>query len=94
MAQRLGSQLYIYRLSCFTTLHDVKTLFSQFGVVKEAKLIRDPKTQRSKGFGFVTFETESEAQKAMKAMTGRFVRGRMMFVEFANDRSPKIDAKS
>ncbi|XWS53165.1 hypothetical protein CRYUN_Cryun11dG0134300 [Craigia yunnanensis] len=91
MAKRLGSQLFINKLSYFTTHHEIKSLFSQFGVVKEARLIRDPKTQRPKGFGFVTFETESEAQKAMKAMNGRFVRGRMMFVEFANDRSPKID---
>ncbi|XP_022752784.1 small RNA-binding protein 11, chloroplastic-like [Durio zibethinus] len=94
MAKRLGSRLFINKLSYFTTRHELKTLFSQFGVVKDAKVIRDPKTLRSKGFGFVTFETESEAQKAMKAMNGRFVRARMMFVEFANDRSPEIDSDS
>lgn len=36
-----------------------------------ARLVRDPKTQRPKGFGFVTFESEVEAQKALKAMDGR-----------------------
>ncbi|XP_021278723.1 small RNA-binding protein 11, chloroplastic-like [Herrania umbratica] len=94
MAKRLGSKLFVNKLSFFTTHQDLKTLFSPFGVVKEAKLIRDPKTQRPKGFGFVTFETENEAQKALKAMNGRFVRGRLIFVEFANNRSPKNDTDS
>lgn len=31
----------------------------------------DERTQRPKGFGFVTFETEVEAQNALKAMNGR-----------------------
>lgn len=31
----------------------------------------DEKTQRPKGFGFVTYESEVEAHKALKAMNGR-----------------------
>lgn len=81
-------------LSFFTNHQELKTLFAPFGVVKEARLIRDPKTQRPKGFGFVTFETEAEAQKALKAMNGRIVRGRLIFVEYANDKSQKTDADS
>ncbi|XP_022731538.1 organelle RRM domain-containing protein 6, chloroplastic-like [Durio zibethinus] len=94
MAKRLGAQLFVSRLSFFTTHQELKTLFSPFGVVKEANLIRDPKTQRPKGFGFVTYETEMEAQKALKAMNGRIVRGRLIFVEFANGTSPKNDTNS
>ena len=36
-----------------------------------ARLIKDPKTQRPKGFGFVKFESEVDAEKALKAMNGR-----------------------
>ncbi|XP_016752594.1 small RNA-binding protein 11, chloroplastic [Gossypium hirsutum] len=90
----LGTQLFVHRLSFFTNHQELKTLFAPFGVVKEARLIRDPKTQRPKGFGFVTFETEAEAQKALKAMNGRIVRGRLIFVEYANDKSQKTDADS
>lgn len=36
-------------------------------------MILDPKTQRPKGFGFVSFESEVEAQKALKAMNGRVI---------------------
>lgn len=36
-----------------------------------ARLIKDSQTQRPKGFGFVTFESEDDAQKAMKALDGK-----------------------
>ena len=36
-----------------------------------ARLIKDSQTQRPKGFGFVTFESEDDAQKAMKAFDGK-----------------------
>ncbi|KAK8550833.1 hypothetical protein V6N13_119337 [Hibiscus sabdariffa] len=95
MAKRLGTQLFVSRLSFFTNHQELKTLFSPFGVVKEARLIRDPKTQRPKGFGFVTFETETEAHKALKAMNGRIVRGRLIFVEFAHDdKASKTDTNT
>ncbi|KAE8039003.1 hypothetical protein FH972_011456 [Carpinus fangiana] len=35
------------------------------------RLVKDPRTERPKGFGFVTYESEAEAQKALKAMNGR-----------------------
>ncbi|TXG71899.1 hypothetical protein EZV62_000478 [Acer yangbiense] len=53
------------------------------------RLVKDPKTQRPKGFGFVSFRSEDEAQKALEAMNGRIVRGRLIFVEVANTGSPE-----
>ncbi|KAL5764286.1 hypothetical protein ACOSP7_016639 [Xanthoceras sorbifolium] len=94
MAKRLGSQLFVSRLSSYTTYQELKSLFSAFGVVTEARLITDPKTQRPKGFGFVTFQSENEAQEALKAMNGRIVRGRLIFVEVANSGSPENGASS
>ncbi|GKV05383.1 hypothetical protein SLEP1_g17402 [Rubroshorea leprosula] len=83
MAKKLCSELFISKLSFYNSENELKRLFSPFGVVKQARLIRDPKTQRPKGFGFVKFEKAAEAQKALKAMNGRIVQGRMIFVEFA-----------
>ncbi|KAH7560896.1 hypothetical protein JRO89_XS10G0135100 [Xanthoceras sorbifolium] len=83
-----------HRLSSYTTYQELKSLFSAFGVVTEARLITDPKTQRPKGFGFVTFQSENEAQEALKAMNGRIVRGRLIFVEVANSGSPENGASS
>jgi len=36
-----------------------------------------------KGFGFVKYSSQAEAEKAVKAMDGRILRGRLIFVEMA-----------
>ncbi|GMY10791.1 organelle RRM domain-containing protein 6, chloroplastic-like [Fagus crenata] len=94
MANRLNTQLFVSRLSSYTTNEQLKRLFSRFGVVREARLVKDPSTQRPKGFGFVTYESEEEAQKALKAMNGRIVDGRLIFVEVAKTGTPGEDATS
>lgn len=66
----------------------MKKLFSPFGSVTQARLVMDEKTQRPKGFGFVTYESEVEAHKALKAMNGRIVNGRLIFVEMAKTVPP------
>ncbi|KAF7823576.1 Cold-inducible RNA-binding protein [Senna tora] len=71
MAQRIGTRLFISRLSFYTSERHLRDLFSPYGMVKEAFLVKDPKTLRPKGFGFVSFDSEIEAEKARKAMNGR-----------------------
>ncbi|XP_010260084.1 PREDICTED: cold-inducible RNA-binding protein-like [Nelumbo nucifera] len=88
-SRKFSSQLFVSRLSSYTTDKELKKLFSSFGIVKEARLVKDPRTQRPKGFGFVTYESENEAQKALKAMNGRMVDGRLIFVEVAKTSTHK-----
>ncbi|XP_028752729.1 organelle RRM domain-containing protein 6, chloroplastic [Neltuma alba] len=92
MVQRLGTRLFVSRLSFFTTDSQLRKLFSQFGIITEARLVKDPKTQRPKGFGFVSYESEIEAEKAMNAMNGRIMDGRLIFVEPAKATRPKDGA--
>ncbi|XP_012064990.1 cold-inducible RNA-binding protein isoform X4 [Jatropha curcas] len=73
MAKRIGWQLFVGRLSAYATNQKLEKWFSPFGVVREARLVIDPRTRKPKGFGFVTFDSESEALKAMKTMNGRGV---------------------
>ncbi|KAL2925905.1 Glycine-rich RNA-binding protein 4 mitochondrial [Bienertia sinuspersici] len=68
---RYNSQLFVSRLSFYTTYDDFRGMFSPFGNIKEAKLVMDNRIGRTKGFGFVTFETEVEAQNAIKALNGK-----------------------
>ncbi|KAI4323578.1 hypothetical protein L6164_023174 [Bauhinia variegata] len=89
MAQRVGTRLFISRLSFYTTKDYLRNLFSPFGDVTEARLVIDQKTQRPKGFGYVSYKTEIEAEKAMKAMNGRIIDGRLIFVEPAKTSRPK-----
>ncbi|KAL6195637.1 hypothetical protein ACLB2K_031255 [Fragaria x ananassa] len=84
MAKRLGLTLFVSRLSSFTSKEKLRQMFSPFADVTEARLVIDPNTQRPKGFGFVTYKSEVEAQKAIKVMDGRMVDGRLLFVEVAH----------
>ncbi|GCC30578.1 hypothetical protein chiPu_0009029 [Chiloscyllium punctatum] len=46
--------------------------------ISEVIVIKDRETQRSRGFGFVTFENPDDAKDAMLAMNGKSVDGRQI----------------
>lgn len=49
---------------------EMRRFFSQFGLVKRIKLFRSAKTQRSKGYAFVEFDSEETAKVVSEAMNG------------------------
>jgi len=51
---------------------------------KDVKVIKDKYTGRSKGFGFVAFETDEELQKAIEALDGQDLNGRALKVNKAS----------
>ena len=58
-------KLFIGGISLDTTDEGMNAYFSQYGKITDCVVIRDQHTNRSKGFGFVTYETEEEADKCM-----------------------------
>ncbi|XP_024155952.1 glycine-rich RNA-binding protein 4, mitochondrial [Rosa chinensis] len=94
MAKRLSSKLFVSRLSSYTTSEALRQMFSPFGDVTEARLVIDRETQRPKGFGFVTYKSEVEAQKALKIMDRRMVNGRLLSVEVAETERHSEDISS
>ena len=48
--------------------------------------MKDRETGRSRGFGFVTFNTVEEANNAIREMNGRDLDGRQIKVNMANAR--------
>lgn len=57
--------------------------------VVEAKVIVDKFSGRSKGFGFVTLETDEMAQKAITALNGKELEGRQVAVNVARPMQPR-----
>lgn len=57
--------------------------------VVEAKVIVDKFSGRSKGFGFVTLETDEMAQKAIAALNGKELEGRQVAVNVARPMQPR-----
>jgi len=65
----------------------LKQAFAGMGVVSDAKVITDRYTGRSRGFGFVTFQTPEDADKALAQMNGVEVDGRNVRVDRASSRN-------
>ncbi|VAH47670.1 unnamed protein product [Triticum turgidum subsp. durum] len=64
-------KLFIGGLSQFATEDSLAEAFTRYGQVLEATIVTDKMTSRSKGFGFVKFASEEEANKAREEMNGK-----------------------
>lgn len=58
-------------------LHDT---FYAFGTILSCKVATDPATSKSKGYGFVHFETEEAATKASETVNGMLLNGKKVYV--------------
>jgi len=67
-------------------------LFSSFGKIVDAVIISDRMTGRSRGFGFVTFETEEAAEKAVAEMNNKDIDGRNIVVNVAKKREERSNS--
>jgi len=67
-------------------------LFSKYGEIVEAVVITDRDTGRSKGFGFVTFKNEEDAQKALE-LDGTEVEERKIVVNVAKPRENRTGGR-
>lgn len=82
----MGNKLYVGNLSFDTTENDLQDLFSAAGTVREAVLIQDKMTGKSRGFGFVTMSSDEEAQAAVTQFHGKDFQGRSLTVNEARPR--------
>ncbi len=82
----MGSKLYIANLSYNVTEDELRTAFEPFGAITDIFLATDRETGRPRGFGFITFSTDEEAQAAIAKMNGVELDGRALTV---NEARPK-----
>ncbi len=76
-------KVYVGNLSFGIDDEKLREIFSKFGDVEEAVVIKDKYSGRSKGFGFVTFSDDASANKAIKEMNDHEVDGRQLKVNEA-----------
>lgn len=84
-------KVYVGNLPFSVKQQDLVQMFSAYGDVAEAVVITDKFSGRSKGFGFVTFNDDSAADKAIAEMNGKDMQGRALTVNEARPMEARED---
>lgn len=82
-------KLFVGNLLYEVTDDDLHHLFSQYGNVQRAEIVRYGKSKRSKGFGYVFLESPDQADAAIAALHEQDFQGRRLIVSPA--RSQKYE---
>ena len=84
-------RIYVGNLPYSVMSEDLTELFGEHGNVSDATVVMDRESGRSKGFGFVEMQNNSEADRAIKALNGSAQQGRTLTV---NQARPREDRRS
>ena len=79
----MNKKLYVGGLPYTTTDAQLEELFSRHGTLESARVITDRESGKSRGFGFVEFNSPSEAEQAIAALNGTELEGRKITVNEA-----------
>jgi len=80
--------IYVGNLDFKVDEEELQTLFEEYGTVNSSKIITDKYSGKSKGFGFVEMEDDSEANEAIKSLNGKELGNREIIV---NEAKPRKD---
>lgn len=89
----MSIRLYVGNLSFNTTRDDLQNLFSKAGFVREAAVVQDRATGKSRGFAFVTMSSDEEARTAAAQFNGCAFQGRNLTVNEAKPREVSSGAR-
>ena len=82
----MSKKLFVGSLPWAVDDEGLKQAFSSYGTILSATVVVDRRSGRSKGFGFVEMENDSEAVAAIEALNGSELNGRNIVV---NEAKPK-----
>jgi len=88
----MAMKLYVGGLAYSVTDQELEQMFQEHGKVTSAVVIKDRDSGQSKGFGFVEFDDDKEAEAAIGALNGKEINGRSIMVNQARpqeDRRPR-----
>lgn len=87
----MAKKLFVGNLPYSTTNEDLQKFFEQFGEVASASVIMDRATGRSKGFGFVEFINDADADAAISNSDGAELDSRKLTVSEARPKTEGAD---
>jgi len=80
------NKLFVGGISWGLSSEDLGAAFNEHAEVVHAKIIMDRETGKSRGFGFVEFNSVEDAVKAKEAMDGIELDGRAVKVDYAQEK--------
>jgi len=85
----MPKKIYIGGLEMDVTSDELKEVFEDFGEIVESRVIKDRYTKQSRGFAFITFKREEDADKAIAEADGGELDGVPIRVREAKERKPR-----
>lgn len=79
----MNLKLYVGNLPFGASEEELKKLFSEAGTVQSVKIVVDPYSGRSRGFGFVEMASKEEVEKAISLLNGKSLMDRTLIVNEA-----------
>lgn len=80
--QQDSAGLFVFHIPPMLDDAALKQLFGHYGVVLQAKVVRDAATHLSRGYGFVNMANQAQAQMAISALNGYAIGGKHLKVSF------------
>ena len=80
-------KVFVGSIDFNATEKDVEDAFKPYGEIVHVILLRDKETQKSRGFGFVTFKERHSVEAAIKGMHKQPILGRPIVVNYAEKKS-------
>jgi len=78
-----GVNLFVKNIDDTLDDDQLREHFAEYGTITSARIMREPATGTSRGFGFVCFSSPEEAAKAVTEMNNKLVLGKPIFVALA-----------
>lgn len=75
-----AATIYVGNIPLAATAEELNSLFSEYGQVTRAEIVKDPATGQSRGFALVEMADEEAAQTAIEAMDKKEWGGRIISV--------------
>ncbi|CAI5705005.1 unnamed protein product [Peronospora effusa] len=91
MGDRGGISLLVRNISRRLRPEDIRKEFESYGEVRDVYIPKDFYTKEPKGFAFVEFRSEREADDARRSLDGVRIDGRDIRVVFAQERRKSTD---
>lgn len=79
-------KLFIKNLDRDINEMQLEGLFAQYGKVADTKIVYDKITWESKGYAFLEMAKKEDGLKAIEALNGKELRGRILEVSEAEER--------